>query len=421
MKSYRRTRVWWLGLFVCAAAQPAAAITLQVDYTYDTSNFFGAGNPQGAAAGAQAKATLEAAASYFSSILTDSFSAIQTPAQYHSTFPNSNGTVTWTWHESFSNPSTGADVTISNPTVAANKYIIYAGGSNLTGTTVGVGAVGGFDWSSNITGANQFTPSDINTINATTDSFSAAVETRGQASGFAAWGGAISFDNTARNWHFDNTTAPAAGETDFSSVALHELLHALGFGETNGGSPVTPWESFVSGNVFIGNNSEGANGFQPVPLSADLAHWAQGTNSVVYGTSIAQETVMTPSINDGQRKKVTTLDVAALKDIGWSVISPPGVNGDYNADGVVDARDYIVWRDHLGQSFAMPNDTTPGTVTQADYNVWRSNFGAGAGSGSGSLGEGSAVPEPASAVLLVFGWIALASCRSRRATSRPGR
>src|SRR6185503_4922954 len=161
----------WLAFALLAIAQPAQAITLQVDYTYDTSNFFGAGNPQGALAGAQAKASLEAAANYFSSILTDSFSSIQTPAPLHSTFPGSTGLVTWTWNESFSNPTTGADVLVNDPTVPANKYIIYAGGSNLTGSTAGIGAVGGFGWSDDITGSNSFTQSDINQINATTASF----------------------------------------------------------------------------------------------------------------------------------------------------------------------------------------------------------------------------------------------------------
>ena len=81
-------RVWRMRLLcvaLCLAAQPAAAITIQIDYTYDTGNFFGSGNPAGATAGAQAKAALEAAASYYSTILTDSFSAIQTPPQFHST------------------------------------------------------------------------------------------------------------------------------------------------------------------------------------------------------------------------------------------------------------------------------------------------------------------------------------------------
>jgi autotransporter-associated beta strand protein len=56
--------------------------------------------------------------------------------------------------------------------------------------------------------------------------------------------------------------------------------------------------------------------------------------------------------------------------------------GDFTGNGVVDAADYVVWRDGLGTKF-----------TQADYNVWRSHFGQSVGANS-SLG---AVPEPATA------------------------
>ena len=61
-----------------------------------------------------------------------------------------------------------------------------------------------------------------------------------------------------------------------------------------------------------------------------------------------------------------------------------GTPGDYNANGVVDAADYTVYRDHLVQSETLPNDSTPGSVTQADYDVWKSNFGNHPGSGSGA-------------------------------------
>jgi hypothetical protein len=64
-----------------------------------------------------------------------------------------------------------------------------------------------------------------------------------------------------------------------------------------------------------------------------------------------------------------------------------GLNGDYNNDGKVDAADYVVWRKSAG--------------TQAGYNDWRSNFGAGAGSGSGLVVAG-AVPEPSA--LVMAGW-----------------
>lgn len=73
---------------------------------------------------------------------------------------------------------------------------------------------------------------------------------------------------------------------------------------------------------------------------------------------------------------------------------PPGdVLGDYNGNGTVDAADYTVWRDNLGSDFVMPNDSTPGMITQEDYDVWTANFGM-VGSSSGL--SAAVVPEPAS-------------------------
>jgi hypothetical protein len=73
-----------------------------------------------------------------------------------------------------------------------------------------------------------------------------------------------------------------------------------------------------------------------------------------------------------------------------------GLAGDYNNNGKVDAADYALWRNSLGQSITLPNDTTPGTVTQFDYDVWRANFGRMIMPGSAS---GGAVPEPATLAL----------------------
>jgi hypothetical protein len=77
---------------------------------------------------------------------------------------------------------------------------------------------------------------------------------------------------------------------------------------------------------------------------------------------------------------------------------PPGLDGDYNQNGVVDGADYVVWR---------KTDGTP-----AGYSLWRSNFGATGGSGSAAA-SASAVPEPASLVLVLLAF-ALASVGKRR-------
>jgi hypothetical protein len=52
-----------------------------------------------------------------------------------------------------------------------------------------------------------------------------------------------------------------------------------------------------------------------------------------------------------------------------SIYFPGDLPGDYNADGAVNAADFTVWRDALGGSEVLPNEVTPGTVTQADYGV----------------------------------------------------
>jgi hypothetical protein len=70
-------------------------------------------------------------------------------------------------------------------------------------------------------------------------------------------------------------------------------------------------------------------------------------------------------------------------------------NGDFNGDGVVDAADYVVWRDGLGL-----------TYTVNDYDVWQSHFGQTYGSGA-SVDMNASIPEPATLMLLMFaaaGW-----------------
>lgn len=76
-----------------------------------------------------------------------------------------------------------------------------------------------------------------------------------------------------------------------------------------------------------------------------------------------------------------------------------GVAGDYNFDGLVDAADYTVWRDRSDAGLPLPNDTTPESVSIADYDLWRSNYG-------GPTAAALAAPEPTAAVLLILGVLA---------------
>ena len=85
-------------------------------------------------------------------------------------------------------------------------------------------------------------------------------------------------------------------------------------------------------------------------------------------------------------------------------VTPPPLPGDYNDNGVVDAADYAVWRDHLNSNFQLPNEVagvSPGTVTAADYDAWKLRFGDTL-SGSGAAAQAAGVPEPNSAVLFLL-------------------
>lgn len=83
----------------------------------------------------------------------------------------------------------------------------------------------------------------------------------------------------------------------------------------------------------------------------------------------------------------------------------PGVPGDYNGNNVVDAADYVLWRN--GGPLANEVDV-PGTINAADYAAWRVRFGNTSGSGvTVPLNVGTQVPEPGSLLLSICSSIAL--------------
>jgi autotransporter-associated beta strand protein len=83
-----------------------------------------------------------------------------------------------------------------------------------------------------------------------------------------------------------------------------------------------------------------------------------------------------------------------------TIAAPPGQDGDYNEDGVVDAADYVAWRKSPGDFGGDP----------AGYNTWVANFGEG-GAGSGGAGG---VPEPSTLVIVgLTALLALAGARRR--------
>jgi hypothetical protein len=97
------------------------------------------------------------------------------------------------------------------------------------------------------------------------------------------------------------------------------------------------------------------------------------------------------------------VDNAGLTAIQVIVASIGGaLDGDYNSDGKVDAADYVLWRNNVGQpNGTLPNDTTGADpIGSAQYQLWTANFGKPPGSGAAL--DATTTPEPASIVLLLM-------------------
>jgi hypothetical protein len=82
------------------------------------------------------------------------------------------------------------------------------------------------------------------------------------------------------------------------------------------------------------------------------------------------------------------------------------LTGDYNGNGEVDAADYVLWRDTLGQSVANgsgADGSGNGLIDQDDYTLWRAHFGQTPGVGATAGPAGRLVPEPGTGLMLVVG------------------
>jgi hypothetical protein len=110
----------------------------------------------------------------------------------------------------------------------------------------------------------------------------------------------------------------------------------------------------------------------------------------------AQEAAMTPAIADGSRKSLTALDLAFLRDIGYTTITPTPVfnPADFNEDGDVDSADLLIWQNAYGVS---PNGDTDndGDSDGRDFLFWQRAY-----TGPVTLTTIVVLPEPSSILLL---------------------
>ncbi len=92
----------------------------------------------------------------------------------------------------------------------------------------------------------------------------------------------------------------------------------------------------------------------------------------------------------------TVTGSSGAADYTLTVGATPGVIGDYNGNGTVDAADYTVWRD--GNS---PDNSVAG------YDTWVANFG-------NTASVATSVPEPSTALMLLLCTVSFAVRRSGR-------
>ena len=139
-------------------------------------------------------------------------------------------------------------------------------------------------------------------------------------------------------------------------------------------------------------------GAAPNLADAGFISLAAGINEQV-GALVLGSTPQVPGTYGATGSGATNINDEYFTGGGIITVVAPGLPGDFNSDGKVDAGDYVTWRKNNGTNNALANDGGLGTpVGPGHFTLWRANFGNPPGAGS-SLGGGSAVPEPATLLL----------------------
>jgi hypothetical protein len=183
------------------------------------------------------------------------------------------------------------------------------------------------------------------------------------------------------------------------------------------------------------------SGLTQIARTGDMLAGSTISNIFYYGTLLTQtfqspDTSLSGLNNLGQVAFAFALENGKN---GIAIWTDTGLPGDYNGNGMVDAADFTVWRDHLATNFNLHGNgdetgASAGVVDQADYDYWKAHFGdtaPGSGAGSSSAGTAAqrwsaspslaAVPEPATSVLLLMAATAAVGCRNAAASRRRSR
>lgn len=279
-------------------------------------------------------------------------------------------------------PAAAAPITIPNPMqtksassltmVSFAQPVTWSGPWSLATGTSTVAVQSGVD--TTISGIISGTDSTSALVKATGGKLTIS-GTNTYAGGTTISGGTLEVSGASANLGTGNVFVSGIG----TSLAIDS-------GVTN----ALPDAATVSVSGFANMNLGGGVNDRVSTLILDGAQQPNGT----YGSS--------------QSGAVNKLDIY-FSGTGIITVGPPILAGDFNNNGVVDAADYVAWRNSVGQpSQTLPNDTTGVIVGDAQYNLWRGNFGNTVPApGAGSSLDRAAVPEPSTLALFVFGFMAV--------------
>jgi hypothetical protein len=217
---------------------------------------------------------------------------------------------------------------------------------------------------------------------------------------------------------FDN--AASAGKLNSDLLTLNLIM-----------VKVLPGFDPLAANVAAGYAWIGANGMMGY-VGSSLLGSEDGRDVIasVFGHEIGHNLGLSHTANglanlmspQGTSQQLTSGQIITARSSNFArLYTPPATaTGDYNKNGVVDAADYIVWRNTLNQSGGgLPADGDgSGTIGFGDYTVWRNHFGSTPSAGSTLEGDG-AVPEPGSIVCLIMTLQFLVRGRRRIETDKP--